>query len=217
MVNAIASTRVVIIDDHAVVRSGVRFVLESEADITVVGEAASATEGLKLLRQTEPDIAIVDVSLPDLGGIELTRRIRREFPGTGVIVFTFHEGDEYFFKALQAGASGYLVKGSPSEELIDVIRAVRGGGTYLEPSEAARLVKAYVEDRNANALEGLSPREREVAQAMIDGLSNQEIASKLFIGVTTVQTHRAHIMEKLNLRSYADLIRYAIRKGIIEP
>ena len=209
--------RVAIIDDHAVVRAGVRALLESQDGIEFVGEAGSADAGLKLLKAERPDIAIVDVNLPDLGGIELTRRLRREFPETRILIFTFHEGDDYFFKALQAGASGYVVKGSPSEELLDAIQAVSTGGTYLEPREASRLVRAYVDERSANALEGLSPREREVAHAMIEGLSNQEIAAKLFIGVTTVQTHRAHIMEKLNLRSYADLVRYAIRKGIIEP
>lgn len=208
---------VVIVDDHSVVRAGLRFILEAEDEVEIVGEAGNADEALEQISRHRPDIVFMDLTLPGVGGIELTRRVRRDYPDTRVIILTLHQEEQYFREALQAGASGYVVKGSRPEDLIAAVKAVRDGGTFLDPKLAAGLVSDYVEQQANDAFEGLSPREREVAELIIDGSSNQEIALHLEISVTTVQTHRSHIMEKLDLRNYGELIRYAIRHGVIDP
>jgi two-component system response regulator NreC len=209
--------RAVIVDDHSVVRAGLRLIFEAEDEVEIVGEAANADEALEEIRRHRPDIVFMDLTLPGVGGLELTRRVRREYPDTRVIVLTLHEEEQYFREALRAGASAYVVKGSRPEDLIAAVRAVRDGGTFLDPRLTSGLVSDYVEQQANNAFEGLSPREREVADLIIDGSSNQEIALQLEISVTTVQTHRSHIMEKLDLRNYGELIRYAIRHGVIDP
>jgi two-component system response regulator NreC len=209
--------RVLLVDDHSVVRAGLRFILDAEDGIEIVGEAGTADEALEQVRQHLPDIVFMDISLPGMGGIELTRRIRREYPETRIIVLTFHEDAEYFERALQAGASGYVVKGARAEDLLQALYAVRDGGTYLDTNLAGGLVSDYLDQRSRAAFGELSEREREVAELIIEGLSNQEVGLRLNISVTTVQTHRSHIMEKLNLRNYGELIRYAIRHGVIQP
>jgi two-component system response regulator NreC len=152
-----------------------------------------------------------------MGGIELTRRIKSSYPDIQVIVLTLHEDQAYFLQALQAGASGYVVKGSPSSDLLRALEAVGEGGTFLSPNLATGIVSTYLEDKREAAFQGLTSREREVAELLIEGSSNQEIALALNISATTVQTHRAHIFEKLELRSHTDLVRHAIRHGLIEP
>jgi two-component system response regulator NreC len=209
--------RAVLVDDHSVVRAGLRFILDGVDGIEVVGEAGAADEALEQIRTVKPDVVFMDISLPGASGIELTRRVRRDYPETKVIILTLHEDEHYFLQALQAGASAYVVKGSRPEELVAAVHAVRDDGTYLHPRLATGLVTRYLEERSNNAFDGLSPREREVAELIIDGFSNQQIALRLDIGVTTVQTHRSHIMEKLQLNNYGELIRYAIRHGVIEP
>jgi two-component system, NarL family, response regulator NreC len=211
------SVRVLLVDDYSVVRTGVRTVLSSVDGVEVVGEAATADEALAQGTKLSPDIIFMDISIPGIGGIELTRRVCRTYPEVKVIILTFHEGDEYLLQAMQAGASGYVVKGASAGELIAAIEAVRRGGVYLDPMQTRRLVSQHLVQQREVAFAMLSAREREVVELLIEGLSNQEIASRLGIGVTTVQTHRSHIMEKLHVGSFGELIRYAIRSGAIEP
>jgi two-component system, NarL family, response regulator NreC len=209
--------RVLVVDDHELVRQGVRMVFDGDPQVEVVGEADNADDALAAIRRERPDVVFMDISLRDASGIELTRRLRVTNPEVRVIILTFHEGEEYFLQALQAGAAGYVVKGSHSSDLRRALEAVREGGTFLTPNLATGLVSHYLEGRGAAAFQELTTREREVAEALIEGLSNQEIALKLDISVTTVQTHRSHIMEKLGVRNYGEFIRYAIRNGLITP
>lgn len=209
--------RVLIVDDHEVVRLGVRQLLASEPGIEVTGEAATATAALEAIKRDRPHVVLLDIGLPDVSGIDLTRRIRAEFPETKVIIITMQEGEEYFLLALRAGASGYVVKGAPGADIARALRAVQSGGTFLTPDLATGLVTRYLDEESALVLEGLTSREREVTLLLIEGLSNQEIALRLDIGVTTVQTHRSHVMEKLGLRNYGDLVRFAIRHGLAKP
>jgi len=211
------AVRVVLVDDHEVVRSGIRFILDSHSWVNIVGEAGNGTEALRVIEREQPDVVFMDITLPDVSGIELSRRVLRTVPDTRIIVLTLHQDEEYFRQALQAGVSGFVVKGSPSDDLVRALDAVRNGGTYLDPRLATGLVEEFVGVRADVAFRDLTAREREVAELLIDGLSNQEIALQLDIGTTTVQTHRSHIMEKLGLRNYGDLIRFAIRQGIIQP
>jgi len=209
--------RVLIVDDHTVMRTGIRTVLSAIEDLEVVGEAGNADEALTAVARHKPDIIFMDISLPGVGGIELTRRLHRQYPDIKVIILTFHEGDEYFVQAMRAGAAGYVVKGSSGEELVRATEAVRREGMYLDPSQTRRLVEQHLTEQRRAAFSMLSAREREVVDLLLEGLSNQEIAERLTIGITTVQTHRSHIMEKLDLSSFGELIRYAIRAGAIEP
>lgn len=206
---------IVLVDDHQVVRSGVRFILNSQPWVRIVGEAGSGTEALQVIERESPDIVFMDITLPDIDGITLTRRVLHDNPDTKIIILTLHQDDEYFQQALQAGVSGFVVKGSPSEDLVRALDAVRDGGTYLDPRLATALVTKFVDTRGDVAFSNLTAREREVAELLIDGMSNQEIALKLNIGTTTVQTHRSHMLEKLGLRNLGDLTLFAIREGII--
>lgn len=208
---------VVLVDDHEVVRSGIRFILDAHSWVNIVGEAGTGTDALRVIERTAPHAVFMDITLPDANGIELSRRIKRDHPDIKIIILTLHEDEEYFQQALQAGVSGFVVKGSSSGDLVRALDSVRNGGTYLDPKLATGLVSDFVDGRADVAFRDLTAREREVAELLIEGFSNQEIALKLNIGATTVQTHRSHIMEKLGLRNYGDLIRFAIREGVIQP
>ena len=216
-IRSTSTCRVVLVDDHSVVRAGLRFILDEEPGVEIVGEAGTADEALEQIALTEPDIVFMDVSLPDGNGIDLTKRVHRSHPNTRVIILTLHEDEEYFMKALQAEAAGYVIKGSPAEDLLAALHSVNEGGTYLHPKVAGTLVARYMDQRGEVAFKDLSEREREVAEMIVEGLSNREIALRLKIRPTTVQTHRSHVMAKLGLRDYGELIRYAIRNGVIEP
>ncbi|HKZ50769.1 MAG TPA: response regulator transcription factor [Dehalococcoidia bacterium] len=207
--------RVLIVDDHSVVRAGIRYVLEELPDVRVVGEAGSGEEAMAKAQELQPEIMFVDIGMTGMSGIELTRRVKELLPEVKVLILTMHEETEYFFAALQAGAAGYVVKGADSEELITAFRAVQRDGVFLYPSLAKVLVTDYLQEKKTAAYDGLTPREREVLALIAEGLTNKEIGLRLSIGVTTVQTHRTHIMDKLGLHTQADLIRYALRKGII--
>ena len=209
--------RVLVADDHLVVRKGVRAILEIERDIVVVGEARDGIEALALCRELEPDIVLLDIAMPGMSGIEVARQVQREQPQTRIILLTMHEEDEYFFEAVAVGVAGYVVKGASADELLFAIRSVQQGGIYLYPSLAKKLVTDYLRGKTTAAYEGLTPREREVLGLIVEGLPNKQIAERLYVSITTVQTHRAHVMEKLNLHSQAELVKYAIRKGILKP
>ncbi len=212
--------RVLIVDDHAIVRDGVRMILEAQPDIEVVGEASDGREALEAARQVSPSVVLMDIAMPGMNGLEATAAIRQDLPDVQVIILTMHEDYEYFFEVLRAGASGYVLKGASSDDLVSAIRAVHQGGVYLHPAVAKNLVSDYVkrmepgEDRAR--YDGLSDRERQVLKLVAEGKTSRQIADELFLSVNTVQTHRAHIMEKLGLHNRTDLIRYALRKGLVE-
>jgi two-component system, NarL family, response regulator NreC len=214
-------TTLMLVDDHAVVRTGLRMMLEGEEDLQIVGEAESASEALNLVNRLKPDVIIMDIGLPDLSGIEATRSIKKLAPETAVVALTIHEDEEYFFKMLEAGASGYVPKRAAPEELITAIRVAAQGEVYLYPSLAKLLVQDYLSaahpTRTGPQVDGLTSREEEVLLLLADGASNAEIADQLSISPKTVARHRENIMAKLNLHSRSELVKYAIRKGIIEP
>lgn len=214
------ATRLLLVDDHAVVRSGLRMLLSAEADVEIVGEAGTAAEAIELVGATSPDVILMDIGLPDQSGIEATRAIKKRFPGVAVVALTIHEDQEYFFKMLDAGAAGYVPKRAAPEELLTAIRAAASGEVYLYPSLAKLLVTDYLNQEHAPAekanLDGLTERERHVLTYLAEGTSNEEIAASLVISPKTVERHRENIMRKLNLHSRSELVRYAIRKGIID-
>lgn len=212
--------RLLLVDDHAVVRSGLRMLLEHETDIEIVGEAGTAHETLALVEQLQPDVVLMDIGLPDKSGIEATQEIKPRWPQVAVVALTIHEDEEYFFKMLQAGASGYVPKRAAPEELLTALRAAAIGEVYLYPSLAKLLVTDYLAQdssaRPAEALDGLTERERQVLAHLADGASNAEIAETLSISPKTVSRHRENIMRKLGLHTRTELVKYAIRKGIIQ-
>jgi two-component system response regulator NreC len=213
------ATRLLLVDDHAVVRSGLRMLLGNESDVEIVGEAGTAREALDAVAMFKPDVILMDIGLPDKSGIEATREIKERFPKIAVVALTIHEDEEYFFKMLEAGASGYVPKRAAPEELLTAIRAAALGEVYLYPSLAKLLVRDFLTQERpdeAEALSDLTEREQEVLTYLAEGASNDEIAEALVISPKTVARHRENIMRKLNMHSRAELVRYAIRKGIIQ-
>jgi len=212
------TTRLLLVDDHAVVRSGLRMLLENQAGLEIVGEAGTGHEALKLVKELQPNMVLMDIGLPDLSGIEVTRQIKQQWPAVAIVALTIHEDEEYFFKMLQAGVSGYVPKRAAPEELLTALQTAIDGDVYLYPSLAKLLVKDYLsgERETAGKVDGLTEREQEVLTQLAAGASNDEIATALTISSKTVNRHRENIMRKLNLHSRADLVKYAIRKGIIQ-
>lgn len=211
--------RVLIADDHLIVREGLRAILEAQTDIEVVGEANSGEEAANKVKEIRPDIVLMDITMPGMDGLEATRRIKQHNPEVNILILTMHEGDEYFFKSLDSGASGYFIKGGSSRELISALRAVYNGDVFLYPTMAKKLLGSYLQQvkvgQHKESYDGLTNREREVLTLVAQGHTNQEIAERLVLSVTTVQTHRAHIMAKLGLHSRTELVKYAIRQGFI--
>ena len=212
--------RLLLVDDHAVVRSGLKMLLGSQREMEIVGEAGSAAEALTETERVQPNVILMDIGLPDKTGIEATREIKNKFPEVYIVALTIHEDEEYFFQMLDAGASGYVPKRAAPEELITAIKAAANGEVYLYPSLAKLLVRDFfstehMADQKIN-LDGLTEREREVLTHLAEGESNDQIAALLVISPKTVERHRENIMRKLNLHSRSELVRYAIRKGIIK-
>lgn len=212
--------RLLLVDDHAVVRSGLKMLISGQKDMEIVGEAASAEEAMNETERVQPNVILMDIGLPDKTGIEATRAIKARFPDVNVVALTIHEDEEYFFQMLNAGASGYVPKRAAPEELITAIKAAAIGEVYLYPSLAKLLVRDFFNtERTAEekvSLDGLTEREREVLTRLAEGASNDEIAEALVISPKTVERHRENIMRKLSLHSRSELVRYAIRKGIIK-
>jgi two-component system response regulator NreC len=212
--------RILLVDDHAVVRSGLRMLLGTESDVEIIGEAGTAAEAFASTADLKPDVILMDIGLPDKSGIEATRDIKAKFPEVAIVALTIHEDEEYFFKMLEAGASGYVPKRAAPEELLTAIRAAAHGEVYLYPSLAKILVRDFLvsepTDKERSAGKELTEREQEVLLHLAEGESNDEIAKALVISPKTVARHRENIMRKLNLHSRAELVRYAIRKGIIK-
>jgi two-component system response regulator NreC len=213
-------TRLLLVDDHAVVRSGLKMLLSGHSEMEIVGETGSAAGALQEAERTHPDVILMDIGLPDKTGIEATREIKARFPDINIVALTIHEDEEYFFQMLDAGASGYVPKRAAPEELITAIRAAAAGEVYLYPSLAKLLVRDYLSAEHPAEekikLDGLTDREREVLTHLAEGANNNEIAEALVISPKTVERHRENIMRKLNLHSRSELVRYAIRKGIIK-
>ena len=210
------STRVLIVDDHAVVRSGLKLVLESEEGIEPVGEAGSARDAIFEARSTKPDVILLDVVMPDQSGIEVIPTLLKENPEAKVLVLSMQDDPQYVREAFAAGASGYVLKEAADTEVVTAVREVAGGGRYVHPELGARLVAAESEERRLADEDPLSEREGEVLRLLALGHTNQEIAKQLFISVRTAETHRAHIMQKLRLSNRAELVRYALDRGLLE-
>jgi two-component system, NarL family, response regulator NreC len=211
--------KVLIADDHAVVRAGLRMLLESDSEINIVGEAENGEEAIRLSKELKPDIILMDVTMPVLDGVEATRRVRSQTPAPAVLALTIHEGTEYFFHMLQAGACGYVPKRAAPEELLRAIHIVAEGNVFLDPSVAKELVADYLTRVQAggehDSYDGLTEREREILTHIAEDSTNQAIANLLDISTSTVERHRENIMRKLNLHTRTELVKYAIRKGLI--
>jgi two-component system response regulator NreC len=214
------SLKLLLVDDHAVVRTGLRMLLEEQGDLTIVGEAGTAREAIEAAARLKPDVVLMDIGLPDLSGIDAARELKRQRPDIAIVALTIHEDAEYFFKMLDAGATGYVPKRAAPDELLSAIDAAARGEVYLYPSLAKLLVGDYLKQeqavKSARALNGLTAREQEVLTQLAEGESNQAIADRLGISPKTVARHRENLMRKLNLHSRAELVKYAIRKGIIQ-
>ena len=214
--------KLLLVDDHEVVRTGLRMLLESQPDMIIIDEADSGEKACKLAKIHNPDVVVMDITLPDISGIEATRRLKQACPDISIVALTIHEDEQYFFKMLSAGASAYVPKRAAPEDLINAIRLAHAGEIYIYPSLAGALVRDFL-DRNGNnridnvTLSKLTPREGEVFELLAEGFSNEEIADKLVISKHTVARHRENIMGKLNLHNRSELVKYAIRKGIISP
>ncbi len=209
-----------LVDDHALMRTGLRMMLETQDDFQIVAECETGQEAIRCAQELRPDVILMDIALPDILGIQATRQIKADQPKIAVLALTMYENEEYFFEMLNAGASGYLPKKVAPTELLNAIRIVAGGQVYLYPSLAKTLVKDYLKRADVGdekaTYDGLTEREREVLKLIADGLSNQEVADKLVISVKTVERHRANILGKLGLHSRTELVKYAIGKGLIE-
>jgi two-component system, NarL family, response regulator NreC len=208
--------RALIVDDHAVVRAGIKLLLEREEDLEVVGEAGNARDAIFEVRSLKPDVILLDVVMPGESGIEVLPKLLKESPGTKALVLSMQDDPQYVREAFAAGASGYVLKEAADEEVVAAVREIASGGRYVHPALGARMVAAEAEARAAAEADPLSDREREVLRLLALGHTNQEIAQMLFISVRTAETHRAHIMQKLRLTSRAELVRYALAHGLLE-
>jgi len=213
--------RVLVAEDHAVVREGIRMILDAQEDVEVVGEACDGDEALRLARQLLPDVVVMDISMPRMNGVEATREIKRLYPDMQVLILTMHEEESYVFQLLRLGAAGYVLKRAAATDLVEGVRAASRGEAFLYPAVARSVVQDYLDrmrsGEGTGRYDGLTDREREILVLIAEGHTNAQIADRLFISVKTVQTHRAHIMEKLDLHDRSLLVRYAVRKGLIQP
>lgn len=212
--------RILIADDHSVVREGLRTLLGKVEEFDVIAEAADGEEAVRLIGEKKPDVAILDISMPVVNGIEATRQVRRASPGTKVLIFTIHENEEYVYQMVAAGANGYVLKDAGKNDLIAAVRAIQVGGRFFSPGVSRLIIDEFVrrsrEPSPAGAdRTGLTGRESEILQYIASGLTNAEIARKLFLSVRTVNTHRTNLMHKLDVHNTAGLVRYAVENGLV--
>ena len=214
------SIRLLLVDDQDIVRAGLRSLLEEHPNLEVIGEAGGGAEAVTLAAQLQPDVVLMDLTMPDMSGAEATRRIKEIAPEVNVLALTIHEDEAYFFEMLNAGASGYVPKRASPDDLLAAIRVAAAGDVFLHPIVAGALVQDYLRRVRSGAehesYDGLTRRQREVLTLIAEGISNQDIAHRLDISVRTVERHRENIMERLNLHSRTDLVKYALRKGLIQ-
>jgi DNA-binding NarL/FixJ family response regulator len=216
----VTAVRVVIADDHALFRSGLRLLLESMPGVQVVGEAADGQDALRVIDKLRPHLVLMDIAMPGLNGLEVTVRVAKEFPETRVMILSMHADEQYAIRALRAGASGYLLKEASRPELELAVAAVARGDTFLSPAVSRHVLDDYrsrLADDTPDPLAGLTSRQREVLQLVAEGSSTKAIASRLGLSARTVETHRAELMKRLGVRDVAGLVRFAIRTGLVNP
>ena len=210
--------RVLIADDHGIVRSGLRLLLERQPDIEVIGEAADGAEARELAIRERPDLAILDVRMPKLTGLQVTRELKKQAPEVSVLILSMHDDERYLFEALKAGASGYVLKTQADTDLVEAIRAVERGEPFLTPAAQQALIKDVLErGRETESEEELTPREEEIVKLVAEAHTTRQIAEILHLSEKTVENHRGNAMRKLGMRDRVELVRYAIRRGLIEP
>ena len=213
-----AKIRVLLVDDHTVVRQGLRRVLENDPEIEIVGELGDGRAAIEAVCRLEPMVAIVDIGLPNLNGIEVTRQLAKLAPDTKVLILSMHADDGYVRQSLKAGAKGYLLKDADDQDLIKAVQALSAGGSCFSPAVSKIILQGYLQEQRTatDELSALSDREREVLQLIAEGKSNKEVAQALTVAVSTVESHRKRLMEKLHLHNTAEMVRFAVRKGVIQ-
>jgi len=215
--------RVLIVDDHSLMRAGIRAILQNSGDIRVVGETGEGHNALKMMKELQPDVVLMDISMPGLNGLEVAARARKEVPRTRIVFLSMHGGEEYVLRALEVGAAGYVLKDAETSELELAIRSAAKGEAFLSPAVSAKVIGSFVSQLSSGAkakpgpYEQLTGRQREVLQLLAEGYTAKEIAEKTKLSVNTVETHRTNIMNRLNIHDVTGLVRYAISKGIIQP
>ncbi len=207
--------RILIVDDHAIMRDGIRALLSLQSDIEIVGEASEGKEAIEKAAELLPDVVVMDIGMPEMDGLEATRRIMKKSPKTKVLVLTQHDNREYVLSAIKAGATGYVPKRALGSELVSAIRTVQNGDSFLYPSAAAALIEDYLHQVDEEPYDRLTDREREILKLIAEGRTSREIASMLYISLKTVLGHRTKIMEKLDIHNRTELIKYAMRKGLV--
>ncbi|MFC7343466.1 response regulator [Saccharopolyspora griseoalba] len=214
-----AETRILLADDHALVRRGVRMILDNEPDLTVVAEAGDGVEVVELATADPPDLAILDIAMPRLTGLQAAKQLSRRLPELRILILTMYDNEEYLFESLKAGASGYVLKSVADRDLVEACRAAMRGEPFLYPAAVTALIRSYVDRAGQGGVpdKAITDREEEILKLVAEGNSSKEIADLLFISVKTVERHRANLMTKLGMRDRLELTRYAIRAGLIEP
>jgi len=211
--------RILLADDHTILRAGLKMMLNAQPDMEVVGEAQDGRQAIEEAQKLQPDLVLMDITMPDVNGIEATRQIKRLISDVKILMLTMHEHDEYVFQALQAGASGYMLKEAADTELITAIHVITSGQFYLSPTAQSVVVGDYLQKvrtgEERDSYSSLTEREREILKLVAEGFTNNQIAERLVISPKTVDTHRTHIMDKLNMHSRAELIKYAMRRGLL--
>ena len=211
------TTRILIADDHGIVRSGLRMLIDRQADMEVVAEAEDGLEARELALRERPDVAVLDVSMPGLTGLQAAREIRSQDESVRVLLLSMHDDERYFLEGLEAGAAGYVLKRAADTDLIDAIRAVAGGRTFLSTESQEALRREWLETGDTGTPDPLTPRELEVVKLIAEAHTNKQIAEALNVAEKTVESHRANLLAKLGMRDRVELVRYAIRRGLIEP
>lgn len=215
--------RILIVDDHTLMRSGIRAILERSEDLRVVGEAGDGHEALRLIGELRPHVVLMDISIPGLNGLEVASKVRKEYPTIRIVFLSMHSSEEYILKALNVGAAGYVLKDATTNELELAVRSATKGETFLSPAVSTKVVGNYLAKfsgdsipSNPDSFQLLTPRQREILQLIAEGYTTKDIAKKLALSVNTVEVHRANLMERLNIHDIAGLVRYAISAGIVQ-
>jgi DNA-binding NarL/FixJ family response regulator len=211
------STRILVADDHGIVRAGIKLLLENQADLSVVAEAADGIEAIEQALATRPDLCILDVGMPRMTGLQAARGIRSHLPDVRVLMLSMHDDERYLFEALKAGASGYVLKREADQDLVGAVRAVGRGEAFLTNAAERSLIREWMSDDTAGPAVPLTPREEEVVKLIAEAHTNAQIAEMLHLSAKTVESHRANVLRKLGMRDRVELVRYAIRRGLVEP